>query len=251
MKTVNLNKPDIQRVVTPEDLARAALDMFLKEANEAISSKGVFNVAISGGQTPTRFFELLGQTDESLSLEWTKVQVFWVDERCVSPDADASNYHLAAQTFLDKVSLPSENIHRVSGEFTDYAEAVREYQATIRNLFKLKPGEMPVFDLIVLGMGPDGHIGSLVPDSYALFDTEDIVSVVYLTDGDYSRITLTHPVLCAARHLIILVSGVEKAHILHDVLTSQPDSVKYPVHTLWPILNKVTWIVDKGAGKYL
>ncbi len=251
MKTVNLNKPDIQRVVTPEDLALATLDMFLKEANEAISSKGVFNVAISGGQTPTRFFELLGHTDESLSLKWDKVQVFWVDERCVSPDADASNYRLAAQTFLDKVSLPSENIHRVSGEFTDYAEAVREYQATIRNLFQLKPGEMPVFDLIVLGMGPDGHIGSLVPDSYALFDTEDIVSVVYLTDGDYSRITLTHPVLCAARHLIILVSGVEKAHILHDVLTSQPDSVKFPVHTLWPILNKVTWIVDKGAGKYL
>lgn len=251
MKTVNLNKPDIQRVVTPEDLALATLDMFLKEANEAISSKGVFNVAISGGQTPTRFFELLGHTDESLSLDWNKVQVFWVDERCVSPEDDASNYHLAAQTFLDKVSLPSENIHRVSGEFTDYAEAVREYQATIRNLFQLKPGEMPVFDLIVLGMGPDGHIGSLVPDSYALFDTEDIVSVVYLTDGDYSRITLTHPVLCAARHLIILVSGVEKAHILHDVLTSQPDSVKFPVHTLWPILNKVTWIVDKGAGKYL
>ncbi len=251
MKTANLNKLDIRKVVTPEDLALAALDTFVKEANDTISSKGTFNVAISGGQTPQRFFELLGESDESLSLAWEKVQVFWVDERCVSPDAEASNYHLAAETFLDKVPIPSDNIHRVSGEFTDYAEAVREYQVTIRNLFQLKPGEMPSFDLIVLGMGADGHTGSLVPDSYALFDTEDIVSVVYLTDGDYSRITLTHPVLCAAKHLIILVSGVEKAHILHDVLGSKPDPVKYPVHTLWPILDKVTWIVDKGAGKYL
>ena len=244
-------KPNILRVATPEDLASAALDQFVKAAQEAIEQRGTFNVAISGGQTPKRFFELLGETDESLSLAWNKVQVFWVDERCVSPDAEASNYHLAAQTFLDKVGIPPDNVHRVSGEFTDYAEAVREYQATIRNLFQLKPGEMPSFDLIVLGMGADGHTGSLVPNSYALFDTEDIVSVVYLTDGDYSRITLTHPVLCAAKHLIILVSGVEKAHILHDVLNSQPDPVKYPVHTLWPILDKVTWIVDKGAGKYL
>lgn len=251
MKTADLKTPDIQRVVTSEDLAHAALDTFVKEAGDAISSKGIFNVAISGGHTPERFFELLGETEDSLSLVWSKVQVFWVDERCVAPDAEASNYNLAAHTFLDKVPIPSENIHRVSGEFSDYAEAVREYQVTIRNAFKLKPGERPVFDLIVLGMGADGHIGSLVPDSYALLDTEDIVSVVYLTDGDYSRITLTHPVLCAAKHLIILVSGVEKAQILKEVLCSEPDEIKYPVHTLWPILNKVTWIVDSDAGKYL
>jgi len=251
MEIIDGVKPSIRRVATPEDLARAALETFVKSAREAIEGKGAFNVAISGGHTPVQFFQLLGERNESLSLEWDKIQMFWVDERCVPPEAEASNYGLAAHTFLDKVSIPPRNVHRVTGECIDYTEAVKEYHDTICEVFNLRPGEMPVFDLIVLGMGADGHIGSLFPNSYALFDTEDLVSVVYLTDGNYSRITLTHPVLCAAAHLIILVSGKEKARIVREVLLSEPDPVKYPVHTLWPILNKVTWIIDDEAGRYL
>ena len=251
MKLADQTKPSIRRVGEAEDLAFAARGMFVDVACKAINERGCFNVAISGGHTPTRFFELLGEMPESMALDWADIQICWVDERCVPPEAEASNYGLAAHTFLDKVPIPPDNVHRVSGEASDYSEAVREYQDAIRNLFNLKPGEMPQFDLIVLGMGGDGHIGSLIPNSYALFDTEDLVSVVYLTDGDYSRITLTHPVLCAARNLMILVSGPEKANILKKVLQSEPDPVKYPVHTLWPILSKVTWIVDDAAGKHL
>lgn len=251
MELIHDVKPNILRVATPEDIASAALDKFAKAAEEAIEQKGTFNVAISGGHTPVHFFELLGERPESLALVWDKVQIFWVDERCVPPEAEASNYGLAAHTFLDKVSIPTENVHRVTGESIDYTHAVKEYQDTINNVFNLGPGEIPVFDLIVLGMGADGHIGSLFPNSYALFDTEDLVSIVYMTDGDYSRITLTHPVLCAGAHLIILVSGKEKARIVKEVLQSEPDPVKYPVHTLWPILNKVTWIIDEEAGKNL
>ncbi len=251
MEIIDHVKPNIQRVATPEDLAAAALDTFVKAAAEAIEKKGTFNVAISGGHTPVQFFSLLGERPESLALAWDKVQIFWVDERCVPPEAEASNYGLAAHTFLDKVTIPTENVHRVTGESTDYSEAVKEYQDTIHDVFDLKAGETPVFDLIVLGMGADGHIGSLFPNCYALFDTEDLVSIVYMTDGDYSRITLTHPVLCAGAHLVILVSGKEKAGIVNDVLRSEPDPVKYPVHTLWPILNKVTWIIDDEAGKDL
>ncbi len=100
-------------------------------------------------------------------------------------------------------------------------------------------------------MGADGHAGSLFPNSYAAFDTEDLACVVYVMDEDLNRITLTHPVLCAASHLAILVSGREKAEILKEVLISEPDEVRYPIHALWPILDKVTWLVDKEAAKAL
>lgn len=244
--SMNITKSD-----TPEDLAKCALDMFVEEANKAIAEKSKFCVAVSGGQTPTRFFEMLGESPKSQAIEWDKVQLFWVDERCVPPDADASNYGLAAHTFLDKVSIPGDNIHRVTGESDDYRDAVAAYDRAIRSVFSLETGQFPQFDLILLGMGPDGHIGSLVPNSYALFDTEDLVSVVYMMDGNYSRITLTHPVLCAASRLLILVSGSEKAEILKEVLEHEPDEVKYPVHTLWPILDKVTWLIDSDAAQHL
>jgi len=251
METINNTQLNITRVATPEELAVTALDMFINSANKAIQSKGTFNVAISGGQTPTRFFELLGGTGEAGTVQWDSVHLFWVDERCVPPDAEASNYKLAAQSFLAKVPIGESNVHRMSGEYCDYAKAVREYADTIRRVFNLAPGQVPEFDLMVLGMGPDGHVGSLFPNSYARFDTEAFVSAVYFTDGDYSRITLTHPVLRAALELVILVSGPEKADILRDVMQSELDEVRYPVHTLWPVLGKVTWIVDNKAGKYI
>ncbi|HPD48412.1 MAG TPA: 6-phosphogluconolactonase [Anaerohalosphaeraceae bacterium] len=251
MATVNDTGIKIHRADDSERLAHAALEIFVQSAREAIEEKGAFFVAISGGHTPVRFFELLGLEEASLSLPWEKVQLFWVDERCVPPEAEASNYGLAAHTFLDKVGIPAENVHRMSGECADYQVAVSEYRNTLRRVFRLRPGETPQFDLIVLGMGEDGHIGSLYPNSFALFDTEDLVAIVYQTEGDYSRITLTHPVMCAGRRLIILVSGSEKAQILKEVLTNEPDPVKYPVHTLWPILHKVTWLIDREAGGML
>lgn len=251
MDAIKNGKSNIVRVDTSEDLAHAALSSFCGRARVAIVEKGQFNVAISGGHTPERFFELLGVTDEGRSIEWGKVQVFWVDERCVSPEADASNYALAAHTFLDKVDIPPENVHRMSGETPNYDTAVREYEQIIRRVFKLKPGKLPSFDLIILGMGDDGHIGSLFPNSNALFDTQDLVSAVYFMSGDYNRITLTHPVICAAKHLTILIGGSEKAEIVKEVLCGEPDEIKYPVHTLWPILEKVTWLIDDAAAKYI
>ena len=113
-----------------------------------------------------------------------------------------------------------------------------------------------MFDLIILGMGADGHTGSLFPNSYASFDTTDLACVVFLLDQNLpdqlvTRITLTHPVLCAASKIVILVTGSEKAQILKEVLTSPPDEVRYPIHTLWPALDRITWLVDSSAGKML
>ena len=254
MQAIKDAKPNINRVGTPEDLAGAAFKAFIDRAGKAIADKGSFNVAISGGHSPERFFELLGEPPSVKALSWDKTHIFWVDERCVPPEAKDSNYGLAAHTFLDKVSIPADNVHRMSGEGDNYDKTVKDYEQTIREVFNVSPGQIPQFDLIVLGMGADGHIGSLFPTSFALYDTDDLVSAVYLMDDEnnkYNRITLTHPVICAAEHLVILVSGAEKAEILRDVLQSELDEIKYPVHTLWPILSKVTWIVDSQAAKYI
>jgi len=251
METLNDARLNINRVATVEELADTANDMFVNYAENAIQQKGDFKVAISGGQTPGKFFELLGDSPRARSLRWDRIQIFWVDERCVPPENNASNYRLAANTFLEKVPVPARNVHRMTGECSDYTHAVRAYEDIIREVFKLAPGEIPEFDLIMLGMGADGHVGSLMPNSYALFDTYDLVSAVYLMSGDYNRITLTLPVLRAAMQLIIMVSGPQKANIVKEVLQTQPNEIKYPVHTLWPILHRITWLIDNQAGRYL
>ena len=250
MKAVSNEKLRIINVDNSAHLADKALDIFVNHAKDAIADKGVFYVAISGGHTPKEFFELISQTEKAKFLPWNRIQLFWVDERCVDIDSEDSNYRLAAETFLPKILIPSENIHRIRADSPDYIKVAGDYEETIRSVFSLATGQLPEFDLIILGMGPDGHIGSLLPNSYALFDTEDLASVVYQIDK-LNRITLTHPVFCAAANLLVLVSGAEKAKIVKEVFCGQPDEIKYPVHTLWPILDKVTWLIDSEAGKYI
>ena len=233
-----------------EDLAHRTVQLFVGAAGEAIESRGVFYTAISGGHTPERFFQLLATTPEGKSLPWDKIHVFWVDERYVPPDSEASNYKLAADTFLDRISIPSANVHRIPTEYEDINDAARAYERTIREVFGLAEGEIPEFDLVVLGMGTDGHTGSLFPSSYAAFDTDDLACVVYVMDNTtMNRITLTSPVLLAARHLVVLVSGKEKAQTLREVLRGEPDEVKFPIHVLWPVLDKITWLADRDAAR--
>ncbi len=251
MKVLNSDKLRIIDVQDSAELAQKALGLFKDSGKKAIAEKGVFYLAISGGKTPRRFYELLGKESSKLDLPWDKIQLFWVDERCVKPDSPDNNYKLAADTFLKAVPIPKQNVHRIAGEKDDYSRAVEEYDRLLKKIFKLQKGQLPVFDLMILGMGSDGHIGSLLPNSYALFDTENLVTVVYQMCQGLNRITLTHPVMCAAQQLIVMVSGAEKAEIVRNVLLDRPDEVKYPVHTLWPILDKVTWLIDRQAAKYL
>jgi 6-phosphogluconolactonase len=251
MKAPTRYEPNLEIASDPEDLARKSVEIFVSEAQNAIKTKDTFRVAISGGHTPKRFFELLGEEPKATSLPWEKVHLFWVDERYVPPDSQWSNYKLAADTFLSKVSIPEENVHRIPTEFEDFNVAAQRYEETIRRVFGLEQKGVPEFDLILLGMGVEGHTGSLFPDSYACLDMEDLVCVVYILDDKLNRITLTHPVLRAASRLAVLVSGEEKAAILKEVFTSTPDDVRYPIHVLWPILDKVTWLVDEKAAKLL
>ncbi|MFA6426291.1 MAG: 6-phosphogluconolactonase [Phycisphaerae bacterium] len=251
MKIMNNSKINVVDVKDPHELAARAMDIFADLAKQAVGEKNVFHVAISGGKTPRRFYELLGTTADSANLPWDKTELFWVDERCVDPQSQESNYRLANETFLKKIPISPKNVHRIMGETNNYNQAVEDYDRALRKIFNLSPGQFPQFDLMVLGMGPDGHIGSLLPNSYALFDTVDLVTVVYQLEGGLNRITLTHPVICAAKQLLVMVSGTEKASIVRDVLLGKPDEVKYPVHTLWPILDKVVWVIDSDAAKLL
>jgi 6-phosphogluconolactonase len=241
----------MERVKNGEDLAEHALKHFMESCRESVEKRDVFFTAISGGHTPILLYQKLAERAVHSQIDWAKVHLFWVDERCVEPSGPASNFGLAVRTFLQEVPIPFENIHRVTGEVADFQEAAETYQRTIRETMKVKPDQTPVFDLVILGMGSDGHIGSIFPNTYALFDTEDVVCTVFRMEGDHSRITLTLPVLRAARKLMILVSGQEKAQTLRSVFSMEPDPVLYPVHALWPVLDKVTWVVDEDAGSLL
>jgi 6-phosphogluconolactonase len=244
-------EPKVEIVSDPESFAKRSVEIFVADAQKAIQVNNVFHVAISGGNTPRHFFELLGTLPKANALPWNRIHLFWVDERYVPPASPQSNYKLAADTFLSRVAIPQDNIHRIPTEYCDFHVAAQQYEETIRNVFGLDEGETPEFDLIVLGMGADGHTGSLFPNSYASFDTDDLACVVYVLDDKLNRITLTHPVLCAASHLVVLVSGREKAPILKQVLTGEPDEVRYPIHAIWPVLDKVTWLVDSEAAESL
>jgi 6-phosphogluconolactonase len=256
MSPVKVQKPRVKVLADADAVSRECLQQFISAANNAIKIKGVFHFAISGGHTPKGFFELLAGVPEARSLEWDKMHVFWVDERYVPKDSPMSNYKLAADTFLTKVPIPEQNIHPIPTDCEDFETSAREYEKTIRSIFNLKQNRLPVFDFILLGMGADGHTGSMFPNFYATFDTKDIACVVYLLDQklpdqQVNRITLTHPVLKAASQIVVLVTGPEKAKTLRGVITGPPDEVQYPIHTLWPALDKILWLVDASAAKLL
>lgn len=248
METTAKYKPNIEIASDAEDLARRTVQLFVSAAQEALKAKGTFHVALSGGQTPKRTFETLAASPAAKALPWNQIQVFWADERYVPSDSPHSNFRLASEALLKKVPIPPDNIHRIPTEHTDIGVAVRLYEAQVRSVFGIADERVPEFDLVVLGMGTDGHTASLLPNSYAPFDTDDLACVVYTCGDSLNRITLTHPVLQGARRLVVLVSGAEKAGILKEVLTTEPDEVRYPIHILWPVLDKVVWMVDREAA---
>jgi 6-phosphogluconolactonase len=249
METTAKGKPNIQVASDPEGLAGRAVELFISAARAAVESQGLFFVALSGGHTPRRFFQMLSRPPHAESVPWEKVHVFWVDERYVPADSPYSNYRLARESFLDQVAIPETNVHPIPTGHEDVNLAARRYETTVREVFGVSDDQLPQFDLVVLGMGVDGHTGSLFPNSYAPFDTHDLACVVYMMGEALNRITLTHPVLCAARRLVVLVSGSEKAETLRAVLHDEPDEVKYPIHMLWPVLDKITWLVDQAAAQ--
>jgi len=242
-------KPNIQVFSEAGALAQAAADLFVTAARKALDEKGLFYVAVSGGRTPRLLFERLVTHPEAKALPWSRCHIFWVDERYVPADDPASNFKMASESLLGPLDVPEANIHRMLTE-VDLDEAVAQYASTIQSVFSLQPGDVPVFDLIQLGMGSDGHTASLFPHSYEA-DTQASVMWTVPPAAPHHRITLTSRVLQAGSQLMVLLTGKDKADMLKTVFSSEPDVMQYPVHTLWPVMDRVAWLLDEEAASEL
>jgi 6-phosphogluconolactonase len=236
----------------PAALACRAAQYFVEMAGEAVEAHGRARIAISGGATPKAAFELLA--DPSLPwrtrMPWPELDLYWVDERCVSPDDPASNYRMTREALLDHVPLRPEQIHRIEGELDPEAAAAR-YESDLRSSFRLEGAETPRFDLIALGIGNDGHTASLFPNTAALREISRLVIANQVPQKDAWRITLAWPVINHARSVFFLAAGEEKAAILREVLTGPLDPERLPSQLIWPVSGILTFILDKAAAAYL
>jgi len=241
-------KDQIQILPDLEAISHQAASLFVKAAKNAIDRRMRFVAAISGGSTPRRLYTLLGSAECSPQVDWQKVHLFWVDERCVPKDHEESNFKVSFDSVLSKVSMPVENIHRIMGE-EDPEKAARDYENEIRESFGT--GDWPVFDLIILGMGSDGHTASLFPGSKSLEERERLTVPVYLEKPKINRITLTLPVLNHASQILFLVSGRSKATVLSQVLGDGHERDRYPAGLINPIHGDIIWLIDQEAADRL
>ena len=242
--------PQVLRTANPDALADRAAAEWVAASQAAVAHRGAFYVAISGGKTPRRFFERLARPGIASQIPWDKTHLFWADERCVPPDSPDSNYAMAVETFLHAVPLPPGHIYRVRGEYDDCVRAADVYEAALRGVFDLADGAFPAFDLIVLGLGRDGHIASLLPHDPGLLVSDRLTWPVH-HETRFNRVTLTAPVLQNARQLLVLAAGTDKADIIHSLFTSPPTAERYPAYVLWPSLDRVIWLIDEAAAAML
>lgn len=238
---------DVLVVATAAALAEEAANHFVEVAAKALTELGTFRVALSGGATPRSLYARLASEPFLSRVDWGRVQVFWGDERCVPPDHPDSNYRLAHELLLSKVPVRPENVYRMRGEAADPDLAAAEYAGELQTAFGLKRGERPRFDLILLGMGTDGHTASLFPHSPALREVTRLAVAAYVEAVKGYRITLTLPVLNSAASVLFLVSGGDKAERLRGALGGKPSHAA-PASMVRPERGTLQWIVDRAAA---
>jgi 6-phosphogluconolactonase len=238
----------IEVLPTAADLFHAASEEFVSAGRAAIGAQGRFTVALSGGSTPKALYSLLAANYSTFA--WNRVFLFFGDERHVPPTDPESNYRMVNESLLTKIAIPAENVFRVPAENPDAAAASSEYEAQIRRFFELKPGQFPRFDLILLGMGPDGHTASLFPDSEALDEQTRLVVANWVGQFNTHRITFTFPVLNHASEVLFLASGPDKADILHQVLEGKI-TPPLPSQRVQPTEGKLLWMLDFAAAAKL
>ena len=236
----------------PAALARRAAQYFVEMASEAAEAYGRARIAISGGSTPRAAFELLADPSQPwhTRMPWEKLDLYWVDERCVPPGHADSNYRMTREALLDRVPLRPAQIHRMEGELEPEAAAAR-YESELRNTFRLEGAESPRFGLVSLGLAGDGHTASIFPHTQAIREMSRLVAANYVPQKDAWRITLTWPVINHARSVFFLVSGEDKAAILREVLTGPRDPERLPSQLIWPSSGILTFILDKAAAALL
>jgi 6-phosphogluconolactonase len=230
----------------PDSLAQGLADLFVTTGRIALGDRGVFAVALSGGNTPRAAYELLAQEPRRNELSWSDVFIYFGDERCVPPTDEQSNYRMARKTFLDAVRIPPANVHRIRGEI-DPGKAANEYASIIRTDL----GDPPRFDLVLLGLGPDGHTASLFPGTPPDTDDGALVRAVYAQSQAMWRVTITPMVINAAHAVAFAVEGADKAAVLAAVYEGPHDPTKYPAQIVQPSSGQLTWLVDDLAAGML
>ncbi len=243
-------------IVVPDAaaLAERAAREVLGDALAAVEARGHFTWVLSGGTTPRRLYARLAEAPFRDSMPWARAHVFWGDERHVPPTHPESDYGMAFEALLAKVPIPEMQIHRIEAELEDAAEAARRYDATLRAELQalgepLDPA--PSFDLVLLGLGADGHTASLFPGSTAIREGRAWVAAPYVEKFRTHRITLTPTVFNAARHVVFLVSGSDKAEAVHATQRGPLDPRWHPAQAIRPSPGRLTWLLDAGAAARL
>ena len=227
-------------------LSRKAAERWVALARQAIAARGHCAIALSGGSTPKALYSMLATAEFNLQLPWRQIHLFWGDERCVAPDHAESNFRMVKEALLSKIPIPAENVHRMRGEFEAVA-AASAYETELRQFFLPSPGQLPRFDLILLGLGEDGHTASLFPHSSALNEMERWVATTYVEKLGGHRLTLTFPVINNAAQIAFLVAGASKAAIVKEILTSEKGG-DYPAARIRPGDGQLIWFVTQDAA---
>jgi polyphosphate glucokinase len=233
-------------------LFETAAAEFFVQAMTAVGNKDVFSVALSGGSTPRGLFSLLASDPKwRAEVPWEKTHFFWGDERYVPADHPDSNFKMANDVLLSQVPVPEANVHRVHTEFPSAAEAAADYERELRNFFGLREGEIPRFDLVLLGLGPEGHTASLFPGTRALTETKHLVISNWVGKLDTERITLSAPVLNNAACVMFLVTGDEKAPVLKAIFEGPYEPEQLPAQLISPTHGRLIWLLDPDAARGL
>lgn len=232
---------------TTDAFTYAAAEFIADKAIEAIEARGRFTICLSGGETPYAVYELLSGLPFREQIMWKKTHVFWGDERCVPLDDQRNNSHQARSILLNKVNIPSVNIHFMPVNLR-HKEAAISYEKELNSFFGGEPAQ---FDLVLLGLGTNGHTASLFPYTNVLTEKNPGIRTVYVDDEQICRITMTAPLINEARHILFLVSGQKKASILKTVLTEAQQPDKYPAQLIKPRHGDLYWFTDKDAASLL
>jgi 6-phosphogluconolactonase len=230
------------------ELSLYAARSFIEIANKSIEERGRFLTALSGGSTPMRLYELLGNQFQN-EVDWSCAHFFWGDERCVPVDDAGNSYGLTKKVLFDKINIPDENIHRVLSELAPDS-AAREYAHTLK-LFAEPPLAWPRFDLVLLGMGDDGHTASLFPNSSVDVDSPTMAVTANYQGRPANRVTLTEMVLNSSRNIVFLVTGKSKAETLNRVINGAYQPEQLPAQRVAPTDGNLIWLVDEEAGSLL
>ena len=232
-----------------DTLSQQAAQYTVQLANQAIVTHGRFTIALAGGSTPKKLYALLAGEPYHSQIDWASVEVFWGDERCVPPDSEDSNFHMAQEALLSKVPIPASQVHRMPAGQPDHEAACQAYTAEIRRTFGTDG--IPSFDLIQLGIGPEGHTASLFPHQASLHEQQRLVMPVTVPKPPPERLTFTPPLLNAARHVLFLVAGAEKADVVHAILEGEYQPDEYPAQIVRPTNGELTWMLDTAAASKL